>query len=203
MKIKICGMKETGNIREVTALSPGYMGFIFYPMSKRYVGADFEMPEIPSSIKKVGVFVNDAMKNISLKVKKYKLDLIQLHGDESPEFCKRAGARAKVIKAFGVDGDFDFTVISDYEECCDYFLFDSKTAEYGGSGKNFDAGLLKNYKSSKPFFISGGIGVEEVQRLKSQVSMAFAIDVNSKFEIEPGLKDMNKLKLLFDALSGK
>jgi phosphoribosylanthranilate isomerase len=202
LKLKICGMKQAGNIRGVAALSPDFMGFIFYPQSKRFVGNDFEMPEIPSSIKKVGVFVNDSKENILEKAAKYKLDYVQLHGDESADFCKGLSNSARIIKAFGVDKQFDFASLNDYENFCEYFLFDTKTKEHGGSGKSFDSDILKNYRSSKPYFLSGGIGLEEVSGIKYQVSKCFAIDVNSKFEIEPGLKDINKLKILITSLRG-
>ncbi|MFH1005376.1 MAG: phosphoribosylanthranilate isomerase [Bacteroidota bacterium] len=194
MKLKICGMKYADNIREVAKLSPDFMGFIFYPYSKRFVGYNFVMPEITFSIKKVGVFVNDSIENILNKVKKYKLDFVQLHGNESVEFCKRTGEKVKIIKAFGIDEQFNFSALNEYENCCEYFLLDTKTKEYGGSGKSFDKNFLKHYKSQKPFFLSGGIDLEEVSILNT--SNLFAIDVNSKFEISPGVKDINKLSLL-------
>lgn len=202
MKIKICGMKYTDNIREVSKLSPDFMGFIFYAQSKRYVGEDFQMPVIPSSIKKVGVFVNDSAENIFEKIKRFNLDYVQLHGDESVEFCKMVGEKAKVIKAFGIDERFDFLSLAGYESSCGYFLFDTKTNEYGGSGKSFDRNILRNY-SSKPYFLSGGIDLVEVSSIKSQVSRPLAIDVNSKFEIEPGIKDIHKLKKLIDEVRSK
>lgn len=206
MKLKICGMRDADNIREVAKLSPDFMGFIFYPMSKRYVGEDFVMPEISSDIKRVGVFVNEPLEKVLEKVKKYKLDLVQLHGDESAEYCAelfhpdsyrdKLWKSCELIKAFGIDEHFDFSVLNEYENYCDYFLFDTKAKEYGGSGRSFDFGLLKKYGSSKPFFISGGLDLAVIPRLMSQVPRPFSIDVNSKFETEPGLKDINKLSLL-------
>jgi len=198
MKLKICGMKYADNIREVAKLSPDFMGFIFYEKSKRFVGKDFIIPEISSEIKRVGVFVNDSLENISEKVKKHKLDFVQLHGVESADFCKAISAKIKVIKAFGVDEQFDFSILKQYEPFFEYFLFDTKTELYGGSGQSFDKNILSNYKLSKPYFLSGGIDSANVGALNP-----FAIDVNSKFETEPGLKDINKLKLLKDELSGK
>lgn len=208
LSLKICGMKCPDNIQEVAELSPDYMGFIFYSGSKRFVGDDFVIPEIPSSIEKVGVFVNESEANILNKQKQYKLDYIQLHGDENADFCKSLSRSAKIIKAFGVDESFDFSILNNYTGFCDYFLFDTKTSGYGGSGKSFDKGILKNYKLTKPFFVSGGIRLEEISHLipiaiGTQISNLFAIDVNSQFEIEPGLKDINKLKLLKNELSGK
>ena len=201
MKLKICGMKDADNIKEVAKLSPDFMGFIFYSGSKRFVGNDFIMPEMPAEIKKVGVFLNDSVENILVKVKKYKLDVVQLHGDESSDLCRQMQKNVAVIKAFGIDEHFDFSLLNGYEDCCDYFLFDTKTKEYGGSGKSFDKNILKNYKSSKPYFISGGI--DSIPVLNTQYPIPFSIDVNSKFETSPGLKDINKLKILKDELSGK
>lgn len=194
MKLKVCGMKYADNIRAVAKLSPDFMGFIFYPESKRYVGEGFAIPEISSEIKKVGVFVNDGIENIFKIAKKYELDFVQLHGDESPEFCKRAGEKIRVIKAFGIDPQFNFSVLNEYAHSCEYFLFDTKTTEYGGSGKKFDQNILNNYKS-KRYFLSGGIDSPNADEIEP-----FAIDVNSKFEIEPGLKDIDKLKTLITSL---
>jgi len=203
-------MKYPDNIREVAKLSPDYMGFIFYSKSKRFVGDDFVMPEISSGIKKVGVFVNERVEVILDKVRKYGLDFVQLHGDEPPAFCKELRARVKIIKAFGLPSgteqskdSFSFDVLNEYADFCDYFLFDTRTAEYGGSGQKFDRNLLQKYKLSKPFFISGGIDLGESAGLRSQDSRLFALDVNSKFETEPGLKDIYKLTLLRNELSGK
>ena len=203
MKLKICGLKDPENIKAVAGLNPDYIGFIFYPQSKRFVGNDFEMPEIPASIKKVGVFVNESKSTVLEKIGKHKLDYVQLHGNESAEFCAELSKSfTKIIKAFGVDENFDLSSLQGYENHCEYFLFDTKTKEYGGSGKSFDKSILRNYKSSKPYFLSGGIGLEEVSGIKYQASKCFAIDVNSKFEIEPGVKDIEKLKILITSLQG-
>lgn len=201
LKLKICGLKYTANIQEVAKLSPDFMGFIFYTGSKRFVGNDFVMPPISSSIKKVGVFVNNSLENIRAIVRKYKLDYVQLHGEESPEFCRDVRKMVFVIKAFGIDGRFDFSSILKFENDCDYYLFDTKTLEYGGSGDTFNKNLLSNFKSSKPFFISGGIGLVEIPKLLSMIPKPYAIDVNSKFEKEPGLKDINILNELKNELS--
>jgi len=203
MKLKICGMKYADNIREVAKLSPDFMGFIFYSKSKRFVGNDFIMPEISSSIKKVGVFVNDSAENILEEVNKHKLDFVQLHGDERAEFCKDLCMSVKIIKAFSVDESFDFSFPNAYKNYCEYFLFDTKTNEYGGSGKTFNRNILMNYKSSKPYFLSGGIDINEILTPNTQYPIPFAIDVNSKFEIESGLKDINKIKLLKNDLSSQ
>ena len=208
MKLKICGMKYADNIKDVAKLSPDFMGFIFYPKSKRFVGEDFQMPEISSEIKKVGVFVNDLVENILSKVKKYKLDLVQLHGNESSDFCAQTSkvfktfeaGHVEIIKAFGLpchsepsEESFSFSFLNAYESSCEYFLFDTKTKEYGGSGKTFDKSILMNYKLSKPFFLSGGIDLADIPYLTSHISHPFALDVNSRFEVEHGLKDISKL----------
>lgn len=187
MKLKICGMKYHENILEVSQLLPDYLGFIFYVKSSRYF--DGEIPEIPKSIKKVGVFVNANLDEINSKIKKYDLDLIQLHGNETPEFCKNLKQdKIEIIKVFSVDDDFDFSELEPFEEVCDYFLFDTKGKLHGGNGITFNWQILENYKSQKPLFLSGGIGIEEIENIKKLKLPIFAIDVNSKFEIEPGLK---------------
>src|SRR3972149_4348722 len=202
MKLKICGMKYADNMMEVAKLSPDFMGFIFYSKSKRFVGNDFMIPEISFSIKKVGVFVNDTVENIFDKAEKYNLDFVQLHGDESAEFCSQLfqsfkfwKSSVRIIKALGINEQYDFSILNEYESSCKYFLFDTKTKEYSGSGKSIDRNILKNYKSSKPYFLSGGLESANVGDVTP-----FAIDVNSKFEIEPGLKDINKLKILITLL---
>lgn len=202
MKIKVCGMKYSHNILEVATLVPDFIGLIFYPNSKRYVGENFVMPEISSEINKIGVFVNDTVENIFDKVKKYRLDYVQLHGEESTAFCQQVRERVKVIKAFSIDDQFDFYSLKKYEDVCEYFLFDTKTNDYGGSGKPFNRHLLSCY-ASKPYFLSGGVDLEEILHPKFNSLNVFAIDVNSRFEMEPGLKDINKLKKLFNALHGK
>lgn len=203
MLLKVCGLKNEENIKQVANLMPDFMGFIFYPPSKRFVGDDFEMPIIPPQIKKTGVFVNAKADYIIEKINRYKLDFIQLHGNESPDFCEVMSHLVKVIKAFGVDKDFDLKILENYKNSCSYFLFDSKTNEYGGSGKQFDWTIFKGYDNSTPFFLSGGIGLEEIERLKIEKLNVYAIDVNSKFETEPGIKDIDKLKNINSALITK
>ena len=172
MKLKVCGLKHMENIIQVATLHPDYMGFIFYPESKRFVGDDFKMPCISPAIKKIGVFVNQKADDIIEKTDKYGLDFIQLHGNESASFCEVMNHLVKVIKAFGIDDNFDFNVLEKYKNCCDYFLFDTKTAEYGGSGKQFNWNVLEKYTLDVPFFISGGIGLEEVEKMLPIVNQA-------------------------------
>ncbi|WP_394773990.1 phosphoribosylanthranilate isomerase [Flavobacterium sp.] len=195
MKLKICGMKYPENIIEVGALLPDYMGFIFYEKSARYFNGT--IPELIKTIKKVGVFVNESVENIIDKINEHNLQAVQLHGEESIEFCQelknKIDKKIEIIKVFSVGDDFDFEVLKPFEAVCDYFLFDTKGKLPGGNGTTFDWKILKNYKSDKPFFLSGGIGLEEIAAIKNLKLPVYAIDVNSRFEIEPGLKNKNLL----------
>lgn len=207
MKLKVCGIKY--NPREVAALWPDYLGFIFWERSSRFFEGD--MPELPSEIKKIGVFVNHPVEEVLNKVKTYGLDGVQLHGNETSEYCKTLyGSKLEIIKVFSVKNDFDFSTLAAYGEVCDYFLFDTKGKLPGGNGRTFDWSILKDYPSTKPFFLSGGIGLEGVDKLKTFLSSpaskyCHAIDVNSCFEIKPGHKDTEKLstfkKSLFENVS--
>lgn len=198
IKLKICGMKFPDNILEVGELHPDYLGFIFWKISTRYF--DDTMPEIPKSIEKVGVFVDAKANEILTKVKKYNLDLVQLHGDETPEFClKLKKKKLKIIKVFSVSDDFNFNNLIPYNAMCDFFLFDTKGKLPGGNGTVFNWEILKKYKLEKPFFLSGGIGIEEIEKIKNLNLPIYSIDVNSKFESEPGLKNISKLKILVDS----
>jgi phosphoribosylanthranilate isomerase len=201
MKLKVCGLKHKENIEQIAQLNVDYLGFIFYPKSKRFVGEDFEIPAINDKIKKVGVFVNADLNYIFEKVEKYNLAAVQLHGDETADYCRLAKQQLKnieIIKAFGVDEQFDFNTLQAYTAFCDYFLFDTKTKDYGGSGHHFDWTMLKKYNHSLPYFLSGGIGLKEAEQIKNEKSALklYAIDVNSKFEIEPGLKDVKLIEIL-------
>ena len=196
--IKICGMRQAANVAAVADLLPDYMGFIFYPNSPRYVNeVSAELIKyVPASIKTVGVFVNEDIDVIKSMIFKHNLKAVQLHGAEEITYCealKETGV--DVIKAFGVMEGFDFNQLEAYLPVVNYFLFDTQTAAYGGSGKVFDWQMLANYKLDKPYFLSGGIALTHVKPLKEITDKRlFAIDVNSKFELEPGLKDVDKLK---------
>lgn len=200
MKLKICGMKYQENISEVAKLQPDYLGFIFHKKSSRFF--DGTIPELPNSVKKVGVFVDASIESIMEKATKYNLDLIQLHGKESPEFCKELKKNdLEIIKVFPINAVFNFDELKPYESVCDYFLFDTLGKLPGGNGYTFNWEVLTNYPSTKPYFLSGGIGLEEIKKLEQFIrspksKYCHAIDVNSKFEIEPGLKDVAKLKSL-------
>jgi len=188
-------MKYPENILEVSQLLPDYLGFIFWEKSSRYF--DGEIPKIPESIKKVGVFVDATSEEIISKIKKYDLNVIQLHGNENPEFCRNLKMEnIEIIKVFSVNDDFNFSVLEPFENACDYFLFDTKGKLPGGNGITFNWQILQKYKSTKPFFLSGGIGIEEIENIKKSNLPIYAIDVNSKFEIETGLKNIEKLKQL-------
>ncbi len=186
------------NITEVAELQPDYLGFIFYEKSPR----NFEdtIPELPKDIKKVGVFVDEKIEVIVAKIDTYKLDAIQLHGHESPEICRLLKSTKKeIIKVFSIKDEFDFSVLSNYKDVCDYFLFDTKGKLPGGNGYTFNWDVLKDYPFTKPYFLSGGIGLNEIEKIKTfkespASKYCYALDVNSKFEIEPGLKDIELLE---------
>ncbi len=198
VRLKICGMKYPDNILEVGSLLPDYMGFIFWEKSARYF--DGALPNLPQSIKKTGVFVNASQEDILAKVSQYDLQAVQLHGHESVAFCKELkdtlAKSIEIIKVFSVDSTFDFDELKPFESVCDYFLFDTKGKLPGGNGTTFNWKVLEKYPSEKPFFLSGGIGIDEIdlvkQILKTDLPI-YAIDVNSKFEIEPGLKNTKLL----------
>lgn len=201
MKIKVCGMRDGENIRQLMALKPDYIGFIFYAPSKRFAGAMNEelLNVIPPDVKRTGVFVNAEAEEVLEKIKKYALQAVQLHGNETPEFCERIKKEpVEVIKAFGIDQNFDFDVLTPYQKAVDFFLFDTKTKNHGGSGKTFNWDYLNRYKLSTAYFLSGGLGPEnllQVQDIKDE--RLYALDLNSRFETSPGLKDMDKLRKAF------
>lgn len=221
------------NTQEVADLQPNYLGFIFWGPSKRYF--EGEMPKIPENIKKIGVFVDAKIDDIIEKIVTFDLWGVQLHGNESAEYCEklknsflsfRAESRKKkttmkkeatvrsstvetsgtsnlsslkIIKVFPIKDDFDFEQLQPYEAVCDYYLFDTKGKLPGGNGYTFNWEVLKNYPSTKPYFLSGGIGLEEIDALNAFMKLPEAkychvIDVNSKFEDAPGMKNIEKLK---------
>ena len=200
MKLKVCGMKYSQNITEIENLFPDLMGFIFYEKSKRF----FNLPEINlnNKVKRVGVFVNENIQEIKNKIKKYKLDYVQLHGEENVNFCNTLQPFVKIIKVFKIDYNFNFKKTEEFEEVCDYFLFDTKSQLHGGSGKKFDWNLLKNYNCKKDFFLSGGIDISDIEEIKKIVNSypIAGIDVNSKFELDNLEKDKEKINLLIKKL---
>jgi len=192
-------MRDPKNIAEVVKASPDFIGFVFYPKSKRFVGTvpDPEvLKAVPAKVRKVGVFVNEKPEVIQQAIKDWNLDVVQLHGQETPEDCllmKQSGTI--VFKAFSVDKLFDFSVLYAFRRNCDYFLFDTKGHLPGGTGHKFNWQLLENYLLDVPFFLSGGIGPDDVQAiLEYSHPQLFGIDINSAFEISPALKDAEKVK---------
>jgi phosphoribosylanthranilate isomerase len=205
VKVKICGMCHGENIRDVAALHPDYIGFIFYPKSKRYVNpaATPESLAIGKSIKKVGVFVNEEIGKMVDTVNQCALDMIQLHGDETPDQCESIRhalpSETCIIKAVSVKSEDDVLRCRQYDDVCDYILTDTYTPAYGGSGMSFDHAWLKHYDSKLPLFVSGGIGLDEIDMLL-QLARSIpihAIDMNSRLEISPGLKDTALVKSVF------
>jgi phosphoribosylanthranilate isomerase len=198
MKLKVCGMRYDHNIEEIARINPDYMGFIFYEGSSRNLTTS--IPTLFPCIKKVGVFVNASFNTIVEKINTYNLQVVQLHGEEKPEFCKSIQAlNIKVIKVFSIKNNFNFNVLSPYESVCDFYLFDTKGPLSGGNGYCFDWAVLENYPSTKPYFLSGGIGLENINQLQAfKISTAatycYAIDVNSKFEVAPANKDKKSLE---------
>ena len=206
LRLKVCGIKYADNIQAVAQLQPDYMGFIFYEKSPRYFSV--EMPELPKNIKKTGVFVNASAEEIIQKIKKYNLQAVQLHGDENSAFCEdlsialsavEGSLPLEIIKVYSIKNEFDFSILKDFEPFVDYFLFDTKGKERGGNGYTFDWSVMKDYPSTKPYFLSGGIGLDEVEQLLSflqsqESKYCHVIDVNSKFEDLPGLKNIDTLK---------
>jgi phosphoribosylanthranilate isomerase len=198
-KIKVCGMTSLQQVRELAAWGADYAGFIFYQKSPRFVGDKISGTDLKAfaGIQKVGVFVNETADRILQVVSDYGLHAVQLHGDETPEFCKALFAEITVIKAFRVKGDENLAaLLAPYEDYVDYFLFDTKAQEYGGTGKKFDWSVLEQAHINKPYFLSGGIGAGDVEQVKGFMAAnpVFSLDVNSKFEIEPGVKDMEQVK---------
>lgn len=257
MKLKVCGMKHPENICQVATLQPDYMGFIFYDKSPRnFTG---EIPELPKNIKKTGVFVNESIDFVSEMIQKHDFKAVQLHGEESAEYCKELKAKlsfrtrneegfhevsqsenyrdssnkcdchfersekskneisqsllsfrndkqVEIIKVFSIKNEFNFSILKPYEAIVDYYLFDTKGKAKGGNGYTFDWQVLANYPSIKPYFLSGGIGLDEIENVMSflhrqESKYCYALDVNSKFEIEPSLKNIERLNKFKDLLS--
>lgn len=196
MKVKVCGITSAEQAIEISSIVD-YIGFIFHPESPR--STDRSYPSMRA--KKTGVFVNRTAKDVIRTAKFEKLDAIQLHGEEPPEYCA-ALTQLTVIKSFGVHDSFDFSKLEEFEPFVDYFLFDTKTNLRGGSGKRFDWNLLKNYTLETPFFLSGGIGPESLNEiLDIQHPKLEGIDLNSRFEIAPGIKNIKQLNLFINELN--
>ena len=195
MLIKICGLRD--NFADVVALKPDFAGLIFYPKSPRFVelSQDPVLKQKLTDVKKVGVFVNAEKDYILGKVSEYNLDLVQLHGNESPELCAEIRKSLPVIKAFGISSESDLQSAEKYAQYVDYLLFDTKTKGYGGSGVKFDWQMLQNVNISQKFLLSGGISLEDLEDIKAlKINNLVGVDLNSRFEDAPGLKNIEKLK---------
>ena len=199
MIVKVCGMRDAENIRQLEALGIDWMGMIFWPKSKRHVSTP--PAYLPQHVRKVGVFVDASLDAIRQHVEDYQLDIIQLHGQESPETLK-ALKPLTLIKAFNIATPEDLQKTVAYEGLADYFLFDTKGESVGGNGEKFDWSVLDSYQGETPFLLSGGIGSEDAQGIKTfHHPKCIGIDLNSRFETEPGLKDITKLKQFLEAIN--
>ena len=206
MQFKVCGITSIDQANALQAMGVQYIGFIFYPSSKRYVLDKLSLADIanfkPAGVKKVGVFVNESLEQILETVNTAGLDLVQLHGDESPEYCATLRQKVETIKVFRVGAAVpDFAA---YETAVDYFLFDTDSTLYGGTGQHFNWELIKGSTIPKPFFLSGGIGPNDVQGLqvmeKTKAGKSLlALDINSQFEETPGVKNLEKIKIFINA----
>jgi phosphoribosylanthranilate isomerase len=202
MRVKVCGMTQLEQVDELADAGATFAGFIFYPKSPRYVFKHMTTTQIrkENNINKVGVFVNATVEEVLHMVDECRLHMVQLHGDESPKYCEKIADYVSVVKAFRLsDNDSLQWMIKPYMDVCDMFMFDTMGAGYGGTGKKFDWSILREQTIGKPFFLSGGIEEGDEEKLKefTQEPVAkalFAIDINSRFEISPGIKDMNKVR---------
>jgi len=207
IRIKVCGMTDPVNTGEIVRANPDFIGFIFTPQSPRYVGKEVD-PElfgvIPAVIKRVGVFINEDNQTIINQAIRFDLNLIQLHGNESVKTCSELQSSGLgIIKVFNVGERFDFGSLLKYEPVCDYFLFDTRGDKHGGSGKKFNWKILDEYRSDKLFFLSGGIGTEDAGDIRSLENKGlFAVDINSRFESSPGMKDFVKIKTFINEIKG-
>ena len=198
MNIKVCGITQFKQLQQLEALNIDYAGLIFYKDSPRYMGDKItgkQVKEADFDLKKVGVFVNPGYSELLDAIDEYGLDIVQLHGNETPEMCEDVSGEVEVIKAFRIeDGAVKIDkLVEPYDAVCDFYLFDTAGLKesFGGTGQQFDWSILKKAKIEKPFFLSGGIGPDDAQKIKAfKHPDFFAIDVNSKFEMAPGLKDM-------------
>ena len=197
--IKVCGMREARNIREVEALGIDLMGFIFWPKSSRYVS--IRPNYLPQKVKRVGVFVNEDIEQVKRIAETYVLDYIQLHGSESPEYAQQL-RDWKVIKAFNIATTADLGITNLYKGIADCFLFDTKGKSVGGNGEKFDWSVLEDYTGDTPFLLSGGIGPDDAERVRAfHHPKCIGIDLNSRFETTPAIKDIAALQRFLSQLS--
>ena len=202
MIIKVCGMRDAENIRAVEALGIDLMGFIFWPKSSRYVG---EKPAyLPENCRRAGVFVDASVEDILDAVRDFRLDVVQLHGHETPEVISTLKKRLpaiRIIKSLAVASSEDMAQTAAYESVCDAFLFDAKGRLPGGNGYQFDWSVLRRYKGRLPFLLSGGVGPGDERRIREfSVPGCIGIDLNSRFETAPGLKDVAALRTFIETI---
>lgn len=200
MIVKVCGMRDAENIRDIEQLGIDWMGFIFYPLSKRAVT---DVPDyLTENVKRVGVFVNEDLEIIGNKIEEFQLDMVQLHGEESPEICLQLQQTGvKVIKAFSIKDRFPGSMIERYDSTCNYYLFDTHTTGYGGSGRKFNWELLSQYQGETPFLLSGGISPEDADAVRAFVHPQFiGIDINSRFETEAAIKSSKLIKQFLEKI---
>ncbi len=201
LELKVCGLKEPENIKHVLKFAPERIGFIFYPGSPRYVLPELKPEHIENLsevVHKTGVFVNQKIDEIKLFSEQFSLDSIQLHGNETPEFCEELYGFRPIIKAFGVSEETDWNSVKHYEDVCALFLFDTASKSYGGSGKRFNLNALKKYKGKLPYFIAGGIGPQNIKTVMHEIrelndKRLIGLEVNSAVETSPGIKDIDLL----------
>lgn len=205
LKIKICGMRDADNIRQAANLLPDYLGFIHYPGSPRYVAADFVILELPAGVTKVGVFVNESVEGIADKCMRNRIQTVQLHGEESPQIAEKLCVLGfKVIKAFSIDDFFSFEKLRDYQGLVDRFLFDTKGKMPGGNGVAFNWSRLDEYKLTIPFFLSGGLSLENISVAATlDHPQLFGLDLNSGIEVRPGLKNIAVLQKVLEVIKLK
>jgi phosphoribosylanthranilate isomerase len=209
MRVKVCGIAEEEQLQKLNEIGATFGGLIYYPKSPRYALRHMTTSQIKkaNNVNKVGVFVNAAVEEVLHMVDECRLHMVQLHGDESPRYCEKIADYISVVKAFRVsESDNIQWRIQEYMSVCDMFLFDTEGAGYGGTGKKFNWDKLKNVQVGKPYFLSGGIEAADAQKLKDfaaqpEAKALFAVDINSKFEINPGVKDLEKVKAFIQELS--
>ncbi len=197
--LKVCGLREPDNIQAVSELGVDMLGFIFYPPSPRYVGTTGA--GVGAGQKKVGVFVNESPEKMRALAGENALDALQLHGQETPENCLALRSHFSIIKAFPIAEAADFEQTKNYEGTCDFFLFDTKGPSHGGNGFAFDWDILDAYKGSTPFLLSGGISPDDALKINAiEHPMLAGLDLNSRFEISPGLKNLKTLSAFLNEI---
>lgn len=205
--LKVCGMRDHQNIKELNELNPDMIGFIFYESSKRYAlgNSEFDTYVVHKAIKKIGVVVDAPKEYVENICVRYELDGIQLHGKESSEYCLYFKNKYLILKAINIQSGEDFEMCREYQGKVDYFLFDTKGELPGGNGSKFEWDILDQYTLSTPYLLSGGIELDDVSTVKKLLSsheQMVGVDINSKFELSPGLKDIQKIRQFKNALAG-